>query len=203
MRKFREALADLHAIRGQIARGTQFRGYGPASLTASGLLALTVAAIEARWTDDRTRDVWAFLVTWLATAVVAAIFTGGETIRRTQRMHTGFAKEMMHSAAEQIIPAFVTGFLLTTVLARFAPHNLWMLPGLWQLIFSLGIFASCRFLPRPMFIVGAWYLSAGLVCLAVGDGARALSPWEMGIPFGIGQLLFASVLQISYRSVDA
>ncbi|HVC00856.1 MAG TPA: hypothetical protein VND80_01510 [Steroidobacteraceae bacterium] len=203
MRKFADALADIRTIRGQIARGTQFRGYGPASIAASGLLALAVAACEGRWMHDRARGVWAFLATWVATAIVSAAFTGIETIRRTQRVHSEFAKEMMQSAAEQFIPALVAGLLLTTVLVRFAPRDLWMLPGLWQLLFSLGIFASCRFLPRQMFIVGAWYLSAGLICLALGDGAGALSPWEMGIPFGVGQLLVAAVLQFGYRKFDA
>jgi hypothetical protein len=69
----------------------------------------------------------------------------------------------------------------------------WMLPGIWQVIFSLGVFSSCRFLPRPMLAAGAWYLLTGLVCIALG-GVRALSPWGMGIPFGAGQLLVAGIL---------
>ena len=58
-----------------------------------------------------------------------------------------------------------------------------MLPGIWQIIFSLGVFSSCRFLPRPMVAAGVWYLLTGLICLSLGD-TRALSPWAMGIPFG-------------------
>ena len=68
-----------------------------------------------------------------------------------------------------------------------------MLPGLWQVIFSLGVFSSCRFLPRPMVAAGAWYLLTGLVGIALGDG-RAFSPWAMGIPYGAGQLLVAGIL---------
>ena len=75
-----------------------------------------------------------------------------------------------------------------------------MLPGLWQVLFSMGVFASCRFLPRQMFAVGVWYLAAGLTCLALGSGARAFSPWAMGLPFGFGQLLVATVLQFGYRN---
>ena len=87
---------------------------------------------------------------------------------------------MIYAAIEQFIPAGVAGALLTFVLFRFAPESLWMLPGLWQIVFSLGVFASCRSLPRPMFAVGVWYLAAGLgvwlrqrrrSVLAVGDGA--------------------------------
>jgi ABC-type Fe3+-siderophore transport system permease subunit len=68
-----------------------------------------------------------------------------------------------------------------------------MLPGLWQVIFSLGVFSSCRFLPRPMIAAGAWYLLTGLSCIAMG-GNRALSPWTMGISYGAGQLLVAAIL---------
>jgi uncharacterized membrane protein YhhN len=68
-----------------------------------------------------------------------------------------------------------------------------MLPGLWQVLCSLGLFSSCRFLPRPMIAAGAWCLLAGLSCLALGD-ARALAPWTMGLGFGAGQMLIAVVL---------
>ncbi len=39
--------------------------------------------------------------------------------------------------------------LITIVLVRYVPAALWMIPGIWQVIFSLGVFSSCRFLPRP------------------------------------------------------
>jgi len=53
-----------------------------------------------------------------------------------------------------------------------------MIPGMWQVIFSLGVFSSCRFLPRPVAVVGAWYLLTGLTCISLADN-RALSPWAM------------------------
>jgi hypothetical protein len=77
-----------------------------------------------------------------------------------------------------------------------------MLPGLWQIFYGLGIFASCRFVPRQMLAVGVWFLATGTLCLAAGTGDRALSPWEMGFPFGIGQLLIAAVLRFGYREMD-
>ena len=82
------------------------------------------------------------------------------------------------------------------MLVRYVPAALWMLPGLWQIIFSLGVFSSCRFLPRPMVAAGAWYLLTGLTCIALADN-RALSPWAMGIPFGVGQLLVAAILLLN------
>jgi hypothetical protein len=105
---------------------------------------------------------------------------------------------MVLSAVEQFLPAMMVGFLLTVVMLTVAPREGWLLPGLWELIFSLGVFASCRFLPRQMFVVGVWYLGSGLFCLAAASTTRTLSPWMMGIPFGVGQLLVAAVLQFGY-----
>ena len=68
-----------------------------------------------------------------------------------------------------------------------------MIPGLLQVIFSLGVLSSCRFLPRPMIAAGGWYLLTSLVCLSLG-GSRAFAPWTMGLPFGAGQLLVAGIL---------
>jgi hypothetical protein len=69
---------------------------------------------------------------------------------------------------------------------------------MWQIIFSLGVFSSCRFLPRPMIAAGAWYLLTGLACIALGD-TRALSPWAMGISYGVGQLLVATILLLNSK----
>src|ERR1700721_1407943 len=63
-----QALAEIKQIRTQVARDTQFRGYGPASITASGVLALLVAAGQAHWMRNRT-DFTAFGAVWFATAL--------------------------------------------------------------------------------------------------------------------------------------
>jgi hypothetical protein len=196
-----QALAEISEIRAQVARGTQFRGYGPASTAVSGTLALIVAAAQAVWMKEGGRDVLPFLAVWVATAAVSVALATFETIVRSQRVHSGFATEMIRSAVEQFLPAAIVGLLLTGVMLLAAPKEVWMLPGLWELIFSLGVFASCRFLPRQMFAVGLWYLVCGLTCLMMASGPRVLSPWEMGIPFGVGQLLVAAVLRYGFEEI--
>ncbi|MEP6883319.1 MAG: hypothetical protein ABJC66_01090 [Gammaproteobacteria bacterium] len=199
MKELQQALAEIQSIRSHVARGTEFRGYGPASIAASGLLALLVAAVQAEWmTKHANSDITVWLTVWAGTAAVSLMLSGLETFARARRVHPGFAREMIQSAVEQFLPALMVGLLLTVVLLRIAPQECWMLPGLWQLIFSLGVFASCRFLPRQMFAVGVWYLSAGLFCLGAAGTTHAPSAWLMGIPFGIGQLMVAAVLQFGY-----
>jgi hypothetical protein len=197
MRDLDKALADITAIRTQMARGTEFQGYGPITVAATGGLALAAAAIQGIWVSEPAADVFSYIALWVATAAVSVILIAGEMVARSRRIHSGLADEMIHAATEQFIPAGIAGTLLTVVLYRFAPDVLWMLPGLWQIVFSLGFFASCRSLPRPMFAVGVWYLVTGLVSLAFASGESAFSPWAMALPFGVGQLLMAGIL---YRS---
>ena len=199
MSDLRQALAEISAIRTQVARETQFRGYGPRSTAASGALAILVASLQSFWLKGSRADARVFLMVWVSTAAVAAGVSAWETYVRTRKVHFGFSREMIQAAIEQFLPAMVVGLMLTVVLVNVAPQELWMLPGLWQLAFSLGIFASCRFLPRPMFAVGLWYLVAGLSCLAIEGGPHEFSPWTMGIPFGIGQLFLAAVLKYGYE----
>jgi len=199
MANLSRALAEISAIRGQLARGVAFRGYGPATLAATGALAVLAALAQARWCSQPERDLDLYLKLWVSTAAVSLLIICVETILRARRIHVGMAREMLNRAIEQFLPPIAAGALLTVVLARYAPQSQWMLPGLWQLIFSLGVFSSCQFLPRPMFAVGVWYLATGLVVLAVGV-AQPLAPWLMGVPFGVGQLLVAAVLKYGYRS---
>lgn len=194
-----KALAEITTIRAQLARGEAFLGYGPATMAATAVLALLAATAQAWWLEDPVGQVTAYLALWTATAASAAGLIAAEAVTRSRRLHSGLAQAMIATAVEQFLPAAAAGVLLTAVLLRFAPDTLWMLPGLWQIVFSLGVFSSCRGLPRPIFAVGIWYLVAGLAVLAWAQGEQALAPWAMGVPFTVGQLLLAAILQWSAR----
>ena len=190
------ALGDISSIRQQMARSTEFRGYGPATLSATGIFAIAAAAAQARWLPDPPNHITSYLSIWIVTGLVSAVLIGVQTVTRAHRMHSGIANEMIYMAVEQFLPAAGAGALLTLVIVQSASSAMWMLPGLWQIIFSLGVFSSCRFLPRAMVAAGMWYLLAGLGCIAFGD-SRAFSPWTMGVSFGAGQFLAAGILFVS------
>lgn len=202
MRDLRRALAEIEAIRGQVARATQFRGYGPATLAGTGVLAGIAAVAQAALISNPGDEPAAYLRLWVGTAAMSLVLISLEAISRARRAHSTLTLPMLRSAGEEFLPAIAAGTLLTIVIARGAANNLWMLPGLWQVIFSLGVFSSCRLLPRPMYAVGLWYLSCGLILLARGNGDYALSPWTMGVPFGVGQILVAAVLRFGYRQAN-
>lgn len=191
-----KALGDISSIRKQMANTTEFRGYGPATLAATGVFAVLAAGVQSLWLPDPANHISAYLDVWISTAVLSALLTGIQMYLRTRRIHSGLSNEMLRMAVEQFLPSAGAGVLVTIVLVHYVPHAVWMIPGLWQVIFGLGIFSSCRFLPRPMIVAGAWYLLTGLSCLAMG-GNRSLSPWTMGISYGVGQILVAAILLFS------
>ena len=197
MKDLNEALIEIAAIRSQIVRTAEFRGYGPVTVALTGLVAIASAEFQARLLPAAAHEVATYLTLWISTAAIATTLIAFEMVLRSRTIHSGLAQEMILHAVEQLVPSGVAGILVTVVLLKVAPDSIWMLPGLWQILFSLGVFASARFLPRTVFAVAAWYLIAGLICLSWAATDRTLSPWMMGLPFGIGQLLAAAILQWS------
>ena len=155
MRDLDKALADIFAIRSQIAAGTAFRGYGPATVAATGGLALFTAFLQFLWLDDPTGHPLVFFSGWAATALLSGAMIWIEMRARSRRHHSGLADAMVHQAIEQFLPPGVAGALLAVMLWKFAPETLWMLPGLWQVLVSLGVFASVRSLPRTVALGGS------------------------------------------------
>ncbi|MGJ5050459.1 hypothetical protein ACQR09_25615 [Bradyrhizobium oligotrophicum] len=202
MRDLDKALADIIAIRSQLAAGTAFRGYGPATMAATSAVALVTALLQQLFLRDPTADAWTFLLGWAAAACVSLTMIWFEMRARSRRHHSGLADAMIHQAVEQFLPAGIAGVLLAVLLWKFAPEALWMLPGLWQILMSLGVFASVRSLPRTVALAGAFYFMAGFAVLLVGSATHALSPWTMGLPFAIGQGLMAGILYFATGESD-
>src|SRR5215471_20966233 len=138
MSDLHKALGDISSIRKQLANTTEFRGYGPATLAATGGFAALAAVAQAYWVPDPMHHLPAYLAVWVVTAIVCASLTGVQMYTRTRRMHSGLSDEMLRMAVVQFLPSAGAGLLLTGVLVYFVPTVTWMLPGLWQVIFSIG-----------------------------------------------------------------
>src|SRR5262245_34668717 len=184
--ELREALTQISEIRRQVARTELFRGYRALPVAFSGLLALAAAGFQELWLADPAQNVSAYLALWIGAALISVLATGMEMALYYRRCGSSLAWRTTWLAVSQFLPCLAAGGLLTFVVAAHARENLWMLPGLWAMLFSLGIFASHRLLPKATFWVGLFYMAAGTLCLTLREAA--LSPWAMGLPFGAGQL---------------
>ena len=118
MRDLDKALADILAIRSQIAAGTAFRGYGPTAVAGDRGLALVTALLQHLWLDDPTAEPLAFFAGWAATALLSGALIWIEMRARSYRHHSGLADAMIHQAFEQFVPAGVAGALLAVMLLQ-------------------------------------------------------------------------------------
>jgi hypothetical protein len=201
MTDLNRALVDIRNIRRQVAQTTEFRGYGPATLSATAIVALLASAVQSHWLPEPATHPVQYVALWLGTGVFCAALIAIQMLTRANRFHSGMADEMVRMAVVQFLPAAIAGAVLPFVLLHVTPSVFWMLPGLWQIIFSLGVFASCRCLPRPMLLVGVWFLVTGFTCIALGD-IRALAPATMSIAYTVGMAVVAAIHSLSAKEVS-
>ena len=189
-----EALSHIAEIRARAAAAERFSGYRAVPVGTSGVLAVLAAVFQPLLVPNPSADLTGYLSMWLSTAVIGAAAAGsGLLVRHRTALHP-LSRELTRLAVGQFVPCLVAGALVTLAIARHAPEFAWALPGLWQVIFALGMFASCRLLPRATVGVAIFYLLAGTVNLSLGHSTVAFSPWAMGLPFGLGQAAMAVVL---------
>lgn len=189
-----DALTQVRAIQVQVARTERYCCYRWATVAASGAVALAAAAGQTVWIPQPAARPGAFIALWVAAAALNVAIVGAEMLLRFLRSDSEFARRQTVSAVEQFAPCLVAGGLVTVMLRSACPEYTPLLPSLWSILFSLGIFASRRWLPRATILAAAYYLSAGLFCMRFAQGEQALAPWSMLVTFGAGQFLISFIL---------
>lgn len=197
--ELKEALVQITEIRAQMARTEVFRGYRAVPAAFSGVVALAAAAIQTIAVPDPERQCRAYLALWIGAAAVSGASAVLEMMVRARKAGTSLGREQTALVIEQFAPCLAVGGLTTLVVVRASPSLFWLLPGLWQMFYSLGIFATSRLLPRSMAAVAVFYAVAGAATLAFARGEWSLHPLAMAVPFAAGQFLAAALL---YRSLE-
>ncbi|MBS1823697.1 MAG: hypothetical protein JST93_00120 [Acidobacteria bacterium] len=192
--ELREALDQIAEIRSQMARTEVFRGYRAVPVAFSGVLAWGAAFYQAIWIRTPVAQSESYLKLWVGAAVLSALVAGTEMVARGRLVRSPLSRGITWLAVEQFLPSLLAGGVVTVAVVRAGEPFLWMLPGLWAVLFGLGIFASCKLLPRATYAVAFYYLIAGFLALTFAREEHALSPWAMGLTFGVGQWLAAAVL---------
>jgi hypothetical protein len=189
-----DALNQIADIRLQMARTRVFRGYRSSTTFFSAIVAAVAATIQTIYFPNPSQNLAAYLWLWLGAAALCIATVAVRIIMLLRKENSSLQRELTLQAVEQFTPCIVVGALLTFVLARVAWSSLWIMPGLWTILFGMGALASRRILPRGIALVGAFYLICGFLSIAWAQLASPFSPWSMGLPFGIGQSAAAAIL---------
>ena len=189
-----EALSQIGEIRAQMTEATLFRGYRALTVAATGGLAVLAAMLQGVLIADPAVNIGQYVALWVGLAALCFALVMIELTHRYLTTASELVRRDILHAAEKFAPCLLAGALVTVALLRFVPDSSALLPGLWSMFFSLGIFASWRKLPRMCLLIGGYYLAAGTALVVAAENAQSLSPYGMGLTFGVGQLATAAVL---------
>lgn len=190
--RLHEALNQIAEIHSHLARVEVYRGFRSLPVALSGLCGLVAAVAQARgWTPTDGRPL---VIYWTMVSLVSAAVGGCEIAYNYIWRDGDLARRRTRRVLAQFVPCLAAGIAVTYALARLEGWGTDLLPGLWALLFGLGIFAARPFLPRAIGWVALSYLVAGAVLLAQAEGVDYFEGWRVGVTFAVGQTACALVL---------
>lgn len=198
--ELRDAIDRISAIHSQLAATERLRSLRALPVAFSGLLAIAAALLQPLVVGEPLLSPATYAVHWCSAAIASAIVAAGVIARGAWSSSGALASAHARHALVQFVPCLAVGAFVTCFVVARLPQQLWLLPGLWQLLFGLGNLAAHRLLPAPAIAVGLSFLATGAICLWSGE--RALEPWAMGLPFAGGQLALAAILWWHHERPD-
>ena len=186
------AMEQLEEIHKHMMRAEVYRGYKALPVFISGIIAFITAFIQSLKIEILTGRM--FILGWVAAAAVIVSLIAVSMALDYKVNKNKFETKKLLRVLSQFSPSIIIGFLITLLFLKYRHESLELLPGLWAVLFSMGIFAMRPYLPRFVGYVGLFYLIAGCVLLFLVPVHAALNPWPMGITFGFGQFFSAFIL---------
>ena len=197
------ALSDIAEIRAQLDRTETYRGFRSSAVGVSVLVLLFGAWLETKWVVDATQQVDSYFGIWFSVAALSAVIATVEMLVRSRVSGNPVVGKMHWALAIRIAPSFLVGFVLTLLIGLHAHEQasagsggglIWAMPGIWAMIYSLGLFNCRQHLPTQATGVAIFLLFAGVILLVFNWMTREVGGWQMLVSFGTGQAYLAIVL---------
>ena len=196
-----EALAKIEEIHHHLAKSGIYRGYRSFVVAFSGIIGILAAILQPLVVQGT--DSFVFVGYWGAVAGINLILCTVMILYRFLFRETRFEQQKTLTVLIQFIPMILAGCLVTPFLAFNGAATIPLLPGVWALLFGMGILNVRPYLTNHTLIPALFYFAgAGLLFYLRYYDAHWLTA-GMGAVFGTGQLLSALVLYLgSERSED-
>jgi len=189
-----DALAQISDIRSHMANTRVFRGYRCTTTLFSAVVAIVASIIQWLCIPDAGNHLEAYFQLWFSAGTICLLVVACGMVIRYRRSESPLDRELAIQAAYQFLPCLLAGGMFTFVLGETDWGAMWVVPGLWAILFGMGILASRQLLPGGTSFVGAFYLFCGLMSIALTKHGYAFSPLLMAVPFGGGQAMAAGIL---------
>lgn len=187
-----KALEQLEEIHNHVHRSEVYRGYRSLWTVAIGLVALAAAYLQPRFVDPNRP--LSFVHFWVAVAVLNFFLPLSQIIFHYLGHETTLERKKTRSAVGQFLPCLFAGAFLTFAVCKSSEAFIVFLPGLWSILFGMGVYASKPYLPSSIHWMAALFFLGGMVLLSLVPSGNSLSPWGMGLTFGLGLITGAGIL---------
>lgn len=179
-----EALERINEIHGHMAKGEIYRGFRPLPVAISGSGGLLAAYLQPHFVN--AQDPRSFVIYWLASAILCAAMAGPFLPLQILRQSVYERRRTLHVWG-QFLPCLVAGAMVALGISYAQPQAIDLLPGLWAVLFSLGVFSCRPFLPRCTGWVALFYMVAGAWMLQHPNPVHQPA-WPLALTFCVGQL---------------
>jgi hypothetical protein len=175
------AMDNLRFIRETMERAGSFT-----AVSGWGQVVIGVAGLSAAWLASRQASPENWLATWSLAAVVSAGIGVLTTVMKSRAASMPLLTGPGRKFLLNLFPPMAAGAVLTAVL--FKAGMLGLLPGMWLLLFGVGIVAAGAFSVRVVPVMGMAFMALGTVALFAppewGDGFMAAGFGGLHIVFG-------------------
>lgn len=182
------ALDHLRYIRKTMEGASSFTavpGFGGIAMGATALFAALVAAHQP------TREGW--LATWLGEGVIALAIGVFAMVRKARGVQEALLSRPARKFALGLAPPMAAAALLTFVL--YQAGVLAPLPGIWLLLYGVGVVAAGAFSVRVVPAMGLCFMALGTIALL---GPAGWGNWLLAAGFGGLHTIFGIVIARRY-----
>ena len=203
--QLRQALTDIAEIRTRMDRTENYRGFRSIAIGVSGLFVLMGSIVQSSlpgegWVRTTFGAKDGYLRIWLVVALASFLVTALEMVVRGFLSNRTNVWRMHRRLVLLLSPSLLTGAILTAVVcvnkdvSDVAVNQYWLLPGMWAVLYGLGLVSCCLHLHRSTFWAASYFLIAGTIYFYLNWTTRELAAWHMVSIFGVGQLLLGGLL---------
>jgi len=183
-----DALANLQQIRRTMADSTRFTAVPGLGLVWVGATALATAWVASRWGVGQF-DRW--MVAWVTDAIVGSTILALAMQRKAERVRAALLSGPGQRALLGLLPPIAAGGVLTAVLYMRGMATPEVVPGLWLLLYGVGVIAAGANSVPLVPVMGGCFVMLGVAAFAV-PGTLAL--WLVPAGFGIVNIVFGAAI---------
>jgi hypothetical protein len=182
------AMDNLKYIRETMERATAFTAISGWGLVAIGITAIAASALSV---PQKTFKAW--LMVWLAEAVIALLIAGWSMDRKARAAKMPLLSGPGRKVAFSLSPPLIAGAIVTVVLYRAGLIN--AIPGLWLLLYGTGVVTGGMFSVNAVPMMGLCFMALGAAAFLAPAG---LAVWLMAAGFGGLHIVFGVIIARRY-----